>query len=84
MIIQKILKMVIFLVFLGWLMIWIMLPTKTHEDKWTPNLQMKLNSTYFEGQGTVTGFSFFSCFRLPIHPPMLIAQLVYTYITTYR
>ncbi|XP_039164721.1 ferric reduction oxidase 4-like [Eucalyptus grandis] len=51
MIIQKVLKMVFFVVFLGWLMIWIMLPTKTYKNKWTPNLQMKLDSTYFEGQG---------------------------------
>ncbi|KAE8729951.1 Ferric reduction oxidase 5 [Hibiscus syriacus] len=43
---------VIFLVaFIGWLMIWVMLPTKLYKNKWTPNLETKLSSTYFGGQG---------------------------------
>ncbi|XP_056158665.1 ferric reduction oxidase 4 isoform X2 [Syzygium oleosum] len=51
MVILKVLKMVFLLVFLGWLLIWIMLPTKTYKYKWTSNLKVKLHSTYFKGQG---------------------------------
>ncbi|KAL9666910.1 hypothetical protein QQ045_001254 [Rhodiola kirilowii] len=39
-------------VFLGWLMIWIMLPTNNYKLKWNPDLILKLNSTYFQSQGT--------------------------------
>uniref|UniRef100_A0A5B7BXJ2 ferric-chelate reductase (NADH) n=1 Tax=Davidia involucrata TaxID=16924 RepID=A0A5B7BXJ2_DAVIN len=48
---QAILRMIFLLVFLGWLLVWIMLPTKTYKQTWTPKLN-KLNSTYFGGQGT--------------------------------
>ncbi|CAM8976347.1 unnamed protein product [Rhodiola kirilowii] len=40
------------IVFLGWLMIWIMLPTNNYKLKWNPDLTLKLNSTYFQSQGT--------------------------------
>lgn len=40
-------------VFLGWLMIWIMLPTNTYKLKWVPDMTLKLNSTYFQAQGLV-------------------------------
>ncbi|XP_059667121.1 ferric reduction oxidase 4-like [Cornus florida] len=45
------LRMIFVLVFLGWLLVWIMLPTKTYKNAWTPKLNNKLNSTYFGGQG---------------------------------
>ncbi|CAM8983929.1 unnamed protein product [Rhodiola kirilowii] len=40
------------IVFLGWLMIWIMLPTNNYKLKWNPDLILKLYSTYFQSQGT--------------------------------
>lgn len=39
-------------VFLGWLMIWIMMPTVTYTKNWSPKLRAQTNSTYFGRQGT--------------------------------
>ncbi|KAJ7969896.1 Ferric reduction oxidase [Quillaja saponaria] len=47
-----ILHISVLVVFLGWLMIWIMLPTKTYKQTWAPKLNSRLNSTYFREQGT--------------------------------
>ncbi|KAK4770285.1 hypothetical protein SAY87_030817 [Trapa incisa] len=48
---KSVLKMSLLVAILGWLMIWIMVPTKTYKNKWTPNLNKKLQSTYFKDQG---------------------------------
>ncbi len=45
------LRMIFLVVFLGWLMVWVLLPTKTYKQAWTPKLNTKLNSTYFGEQG---------------------------------
>ncbi|XP_027935096.1 ferric reduction oxidase 4-like isoform X1 [Vigna unguiculata] len=45
-------KIIFLLVFVGWLMVWILLPTKVYRNTWTPQLKQKLNSTYFREQGT--------------------------------
>ncbi|KAJ6738473.1 putative proteinDPH OXIDASE [Salix koriyanagi] len=45
-------RIIFLVVFLGWLVIWILLPTKLYRNTWTPKLESKLNSTYFSGQGT--------------------------------
>ncbi|CAK9176895.1 unnamed protein product [Ilex paraguariensis] len=47
-----VLRMMFLLMFLGWLMVWVMLPSKSYKSNWTPKLNNKLNSTYFGGQGT--------------------------------
>ncbi|OVA03348.1 Protein of unknown function DUF819 [Macleaya cordata] len=39
-------------VFIGWLMIWVMLPTKIYKNKWTPKLAAKLNTKFIGAQGT--------------------------------
>lgn len=39
------------IVFVGYMFIWVMLPTKTYKFSWLPNLKEKLNSTYFREQG---------------------------------
>lgn len=44
-------RIVFLLVFLGWIFIWILLPTKTYKNSWTPKLNEMLNSTYFREQG---------------------------------
>ncbi|XP_070053306.1 ferric reduction oxidase 4-like [Nicotiana tomentosiformis] len=68
-------KIVLLLVFVGWLFIWIMLPTKTYKDSWTPQLKIKLNSTYFREQGiNLLLFTF---------PIMLIAALSCIYLHLY-
>ncbi|GMI75541.1 ferric reduction oxidase 4 [Hibiscus trionum] len=49
---MKMVRVIFLVVFVGWLMIWVMLPTKLYKNTWTPNLETKLTSTYFGGQGT--------------------------------
>ncbi|XP_074375515.1 ferric reduction oxidase 4-like [Apium graveolens] len=44
-------RMLFFLMFLGWLFAWVMLPTKLYKNTWTPKLNTNLNSTYFREQG---------------------------------
>ncbi|KAK4837714.1 hypothetical protein QYF36_007861 [Acer negundo] len=69
---KTILKITSLVVFLGWLLIWVMLPTKLYKQTWTPKLNTKLNSTYFREQGTnLLLFSF---------PVMLIAVLGSVYL----
>ncbi|XP_017972911.1 PREDICTED: ferric reduction oxidase 4 [Theobroma cacao] len=45
-------RMIFLVVFLGWLTIWVMLPTKLYKNTWRPKLDSKLNSTYYAAQGT--------------------------------
>ncbi|KAL0299563.1 UNVERIFIED_CONTAM: Ferric reduction oxidase 4 [Sesamum radiatum] len=60
------------LVFVGYMFIWVLLPTKTYKNSWTPKLNEKLNSTYFREQGTnLLLFGF---------PLMLIAALGSVYL----
>ncbi|CAN0891766.1 Ferric reduction oxidase 4 [Linum grandiflorum] len=49
----SIVRVILLVGFLGWLMIWVMLPTKVYQNSWDPNLSSTtFNSSYFEGQGT--------------------------------
>ncbi|KAH6783972.1 ferric reduction oxidase 4 [Perilla frutescens var. hirtella] len=60
------------LVFVGYMLIWAMLPTKTYKLSWSPKLNKRLNSTYFREQGTnLLLFSF---------PLMLVAALGCVYL----
>ncbi|MCD7463949.1 hypothetical protein HAX54_051761 [Datura stramonium] len=69
------LNVFVLLVFVGWLFIWVMLPTKTYKYSWTPQLQNKLSSTYFREQGTnLLLFTF---------PIMLIAAVSCIYLHLY-
>ncbi|KAJ0974443.1 hypothetical protein J5N97_016408 [Dioscorea zingiberensis] len=61
------LKLLMGIVFLGWLMIWVVMPTNTYRNVWSPKLRSDTNSTYFGTQGTnILIFTF---------PIMLIAIL---------
>ncbi|KAE8719724.1 Ferric reduction oxidase 3 [Hibiscus syriacus] len=51
--VKAMVRVILLLVFVGWLMIWAMLPTKLYKNTWTPNLETKLGSTYFGGQGNI-------------------------------
>ncbi|KAJ8900458.1 hypothetical protein K2173_025235 [Erythroxylum novogranatense] len=44
-------KLVLCMVLLGYLILWIMMPTNTYKQIWLPNIRAKLSSTYFETQG---------------------------------
>ncbi|XP_039139034.1 ferric reduction oxidase 2-like [Dioscorea cayenensis subsp. rotundata] len=46
-----VLKLVMSLVFISWLLVWILLPTKPF-DKWSDKFYTATNSTYFGSQGT--------------------------------
>nr|POE51174.1 ferric reduction oxidase 4 [Quercus suber] len=66
------LRMIFIVLFLGWLMVWVLLPTKTYKQAWTPKLKIKLNSSYFGEQGTnLLLFTF---------PMMFIAALSCVYL----
>ncbi|PKI63526.1 hypothetical protein CRG98_016193, partial [Punica granatum] len=64
---QRVLKMSFLVAFVGWIMIWIMLPTKTYKNIWTPYLDNKLNSSYFADQVLVSHLS--SLFESRYHLP---------------
>ncbi|XP_065869392.1 ferric reduction oxidase 4-like [Euphorbia lathyris] len=48
---SKVMRLILVLVFVGYIIIWFLLPTKLYKNRWTPTLQTKLNSTYFQAQG---------------------------------
>ncbi|KAK1409130.1 hypothetical protein QVD17_35655 [Tagetes erecta] len=66
-------RMILLLVFIGWLFMWVMLPTKTYKYSWTLSLSKHhLNSTFFREQGTnLLLFSF---------PMMFLASLGCLYL----
>ncbi|KAI9110029.1 hypothetical protein K1719_019070 [Acacia pycnantha] len=68
-------RLLAFMVFLGWIFIWMMKPTNTFKLKWSPKLLSQTNSTYFGSQGA---YLLIFCF-----PVLLIAVLgsVYVHIT---
>ncbi|KAL5062315.1 hypothetical protein RYX36_024052 [Vicia faba] len=70
--VKSIIRLLVFLVFLGLLCIFIMMPTATFRKKWNPKIRAKTNSTYFGVQG----------FRILIYtfPVMLVATLGCVYI----
>lgn len=70
--INTVLRMIFLVLFLGWLLIWILLPTKVYKMTWTPKLASELNSTYFGEQGT--NLVLFSV------PMMIIAALSCVYL----
>ncbi|KAJ9539627.1 hypothetical protein OSB04_026133 [Centaurea solstitialis] len=68
----KVVRMVLLLVFIGWLFMWVMLPTKTYKYSWLVTLSNRLNSTYLREQGTnLVIFSF---------PIMFLASLGCVYL----
>ncbi|KAE9595483.1 putative ferric-chelate reductase (NADH) [Lupinus albus] len=48
---QSAIKILFLVVFVGWIFIWIMLPTNTTNFKWLPQLQKETNSTYYGIEG---------------------------------
>ncbi|KAK9914303.1 hypothetical protein M0R45_038089 [Rubus argutus] len=65
-------RFILLVLFVGWLIIWIILPTNTYRYTWKPILQGNLNSTYFGEQGiNLLLFSF---------PVMFVAALSCVYL----
>ncbi|OIW17368.1 hypothetical protein TanjilG_22480 [Lupinus angustifolius] len=51
--VQSAIRILALFVFVGWIFIWIMIPTNTYTQNWFPHLQAKTTSIYFGEQGTV-------------------------------
>ncbi|KAH9607553.1 hypothetical protein KSS87_020456 [Heliosperma pusillum] len=68
----SVLKLICLLVFLGYMLIWTMLPTEYYKYEWAPKISEKFNATYIGGQGT-------NMFLLAF-PMMLISVLGCIYI----
>lgn len=47
-------KLLAMAVFMGYMMIWFMIPTNTYYLHWFPTVKAKANSNYFGEQGTFT------------------------------
>ncbi|CAL0315051.1 unnamed protein product [Lupinus luteus] len=45
--VQSAIKILFLVVFMGWVLIWIILPTNVDKEKWLPELRTKTNSTYY-------------------------------------
>lgn len=50
---QSIIRLFITAVFLGYIMVWIMMPTNTFWLHWLPDIHAKTDSKCFEQQGSV-------------------------------
>ncbi|XP_027336527.1 ferric reduction oxidase 2 isoform X2 [Abrus precatorius] len=49
--VQFAIRVLVLLVFLGWIFIWAVMPTNIYRQSWLPQYQAKINSTYFGAQG---------------------------------
>ncbi|KAK8513259.1 hypothetical protein V6N11_013138 [Hibiscus sabdariffa] len=50
--VRSALKLFLVLLFLGYLVLWLMMPTKLYFEHWLPEIRSKTNSTYFGPQGS--------------------------------
>ncbi|KAB1220126.1 putative ferric reduction oxidase 1 [Morella rubra] len=50
---KTVFRLIVLVVFLGWVTLWFLLPTKKYKNTWTPWLNNRLNTTYFGGQAVV-------------------------------
>lgn len=47
-------RVLVFILFVGWIFVWIMMPTNTYRTKWLPKIREKSSySTYFGSEGLV-------------------------------
>ncbi|KAL4016167.1 hypothetical protein IC575_023798 [Cucumis melo] len=46
-------RVLVLILFLGWIFLWVMMPTNTYRKKWLPKIREKTyQSTYFGSEGT--------------------------------
>lgn len=71
-------------VFVGWLMMWVMLPTRTFSSTWAPTLASHTNSTYFGKQGFFPHLLYYqlSCISIPLH--ICIAAVIISSCSSFR
>ncbi|XP_023636972.1 ferric reduction oxidase 4 isoform X1 [Capsella rubella] len=73
---RSLVKMLMVVLFLGWMFVWIMISTNLFKSNWTPKLAKYLNTTYFGPQGT-------NLVLLTV-PMMFIAVLSCVYLHTQK
>lgn len=66
--IEFLIKWFLLLVFAGWVMYWMVLPTKISRKEWSPELTEFTNTTYFGRLGIYSKFFFFFHYLLIIDP----------------
>jgi ATP-dependent Zn protease len=71
--IQITIKLLALLLFLGLIFIFIMMPTTTYKQKWIPQFNAKINSTYFGAQGH---FFFYSIMHACLHSFIYFVPLI--------
>lgn len=49
--VRSIMRLLLMVVFVGYMMIWIIMPTNTYYLKWFPHIHKKTDSTYFGQEG---------------------------------
>ncbi|KAL2336000.1 hypothetical protein Fmac_010446 [Flemingia macrophylla] len=70
--VQLAIRVFVLVLFLGWVLIWIMMPTNTFTQKWWPRYMAKTNSAYFGTKGAILLMYTF--------PVMLMATLGCLYV----
>ncbi|CAL0315048.1 unnamed protein product [Lupinus luteus] len=70
--VQSAIKILFLVVFMGWILIWIILPTNVDKEKWLPELRTKTNSTYYGIEG--------ASFLIYTSPVLLMAILGCVYL----
>ncbi|XP_061341310.1 ferric reduction oxidase 2-like isoform X1 [Gastrolobium bilobum] len=70
--VQSVIRLLVVLLLLGWIFIWIMMPTNTYRQRWMLQLQAKSSFTYFGAQGVTLLISTF--------PALFIAALGCVYL----
>ncbi|KAK7274359.1 hypothetical protein RIF29_15444 [Crotalaria pallida] len=74
--VQSAIKMLVLVVLVGWIFIWIMMPTNKYRHVWLRQLLAKTNSTYFGTQGTIL--------MINTSPIILIAALGCVYLHLFK
>ncbi|XP_019432218.1 PREDICTED: ferric reduction oxidase 2-like [Lupinus angustifolius] len=70
--VQSAIKILFLVVFVGWIFIWIMVPTNTERKKWLPQIRTETNSTYYGIEG--------GSFLIYTSPVLLMAVLGCVYL----
>lgn len=59
--VMKVIMVVLTVVMLGYLIIWIVMPTNLYKNNWKTKMSATLTSTYFGTQGTYFYFIYLCC-----------------------
>lgn len=79
---RSLLKMLMVVLFLGWIFVWIMISTNLFKSNWTPKLAKYLNTTYFGPQGIT--FSIYSHIYIKILIPTFLSIQEISYMCRHQ